>query len=99
MRMSQKMASASALGSTRGVFCASSDASTGRQSAAGSVSATRNDAAIKREIVFMGPITDKQPSYLKLNIPWANPGTDSQFPANRSEEHRVGKECRSRWSP
>src|ERR1035441_8712227 len=65
----------------------------------------------------------------RQHIPRANPGTDSQFPANcagnlvsvpllsgenrpvcrqgiepalvhlRSEERRVGKECRSRWSP
>src|ERR1039458_7068053 len=82
MRTSQKMASASALGSTRGVFCANSDASTGRQSAAGSVSATRNDAAIKREIVFMGPYSDKETMLAEIDIPWANPGTDSQFPAN-----------------
>src|ERR1039457_1964135 len=25
--------------------------------------------------------------------------TRTKFPANRSEERRVGKECRSRWSP
>ena len=24
---------------------------------------------------------------------------DKTIPANRSEERRVGKECRSRWSP
>ena len=25
--------------------------------------------------------------------------TPMRYPANRSEERRVGKECRSRWSP
>src|SRR5258707_6784457 len=29
----------------------------------------------------------------------ANPGTASNVPQARSEERRVGKECRSRWSP
>ena len=28
-----------------------------------------------------------------------NCNTDDPFPRNRSEERRVGKECRSRWSP
>ena len=37
-------------------------------------------------------------SYVQMNIPYADfykaAGVD-----NRSEERRVGKECRSRWSP
>ena len=27
------------------------------------------------------------------------PGTESDYQIRRSEERRVGKECRSRWSP
>ena len=30
---------------------------------------------------------------------WINSGSELTFPMNRSEERRVGKECRSRWSP
>src|SRR3712207_8665151 len=32
-----------------------------------------------------------------LNVLWTSP--EYPFPADRSEERRVGKECRSRWSP
>src|SRR5260370_15921951 len=31
--------------------------------------------------------------------PWAESTTRTSTPARRSEERRVGKECRSRWSP
>src|SRR2546430_12240522 len=31
--------------------------------------------------------------------PWSNPLDDFLEAAERSEERRVGKECRSRWSP
>ena len=31
--------------------------------------------------------------------PDGNPGTANAFVYGRSEERRVGKECRSRWSP
>ena len=37
-------------------------------------------------------------SYAVLPTPEAIPGSGYDF-ANRSEERRVGKECRSRWSP
>src|SRR5688572_32870029 len=36
------------------------------------------------------------PGALEVN---GKPGDDSDRGANRSEERRVGKECRSRWSP
>ena len=39
------------------------------------------------------------PAVLKLRSRWTNlPGEDINF-TGRSEERRVGKECRSRWSP
>ena len=34
-----------------------------------------------------------------LNTLTAYTGTDRSLEFNRSEERRVGKECRSRWSP
>src|SRR2546422_6998750 len=34
-----------------------------------------------------------------LSLQGALPAAASQFYAQRSEERRVGKECRSRWSP
>ena len=39
---------------------------------------------------------------MKNAIDWKKLGVDDVFTAasgNRSEERRVGKECRSRWSP
>src|ERR1051326_5166167 len=55
-----------------------------------------------------GKISDQQFESLKKNVKqqYADPGgpTDSEAQARaqkalRSEERRVGKECRSRWSP
>src|ERR1035438_8992870 len=42
-------------------------------------------------LIFRAPIPVDQPSF---------PSLAAELPAvNRSEERRVGKECRSRWSP
>ena len=35
----------------------------------------------------------------KMSVAFAPQGILSSDSANRSEERRVGKECRSRWSP
>src|SRR2546430_15837441 len=51
---------------------------------------------------------DQSPGFLRVPTPEPSPGIISPHPAengargkkeNRSEERRVGKECRSRWSP
>ena len=44
------------------------------------------------------PLTDTE---LREIVPWIPPRTVSRLEvaAARSEERRVGKECRSRWSP
>ena len=34
-----------------------------------------------------------------LGIPWRMRSVRERFERERSEERRVGKECRSRWSP
>src|SRR2546428_6917878 len=37
---------------------------------------------------------------LRGQVTWVTPvGTETGVPVVRSEERRVGKECRSRWSP
>src|SRR3989454_12481916 len=36
---------------------------------------------------------------LELEVYWKAPGLSKQRIVGRSEERRVGKECRSRWSP
>ena len=39
-------------------------------------------------------------SFLYLHMPYADiANVDKEVIAERSEERRVGKECRSRWSP
>src|SRR5574337_1395254 len=35
----------------------------------------------------------------RASASWVEPDADSLAQAQRSEERRVGKECRSRWSP
>ena len=46
---------------------------------------------------------DEKTHQLKISIKEAKPhpfdGAEQRHPVNRSEERRVGKECRSRWSP
>src|SRR2546429_9322592 len=49
-----------------------------------------------KEISLHGLLTATGRLEVKLDRVLNNPGRD---PANRSEERRVGKECRSRWSP
>ena len=39
------------------------------------------------------------PKYAKVRTLWMGPGQDPYAIEIRSEERRVGKECRSRWSP
>ena len=51
------------------------------------------DAAAAAQYATTHLISD----YVKRNI--YNAKNDALFDANRSEERRVGKECRSRWSP
>ena len=38
------------------------------------------------------------PGAIRIGSVWGIP-EDAEKPADRSEERRVGKECRSRWSP
>src|SRR5688572_32788912 len=43
-------------------------------------------------------ILDCPALYQRSGSPYQDPG-GQDWPDNRSEERRVGKECRSRWSP
>src|SRR5690606_40988106 len=50
--------------------------------------------------VFEGKAVDGTPGGLSFGIyDWAHPPTKYYEPFLRSEERRVGKECRSRWWP
>ena len=60
----------------------------------------------KLEIQGVGYKAAKQGKTLVLNLGFSNPvkmedpeGIATEVPRSRSEERRVGKECRSRWSP
>ena len=45
-------------------------------------------------------ILNPWPSVVRdVKFGWQDPGALKVPPAERSEERRVGKECRSRWSP
>ena len=48
-------------------------------------------------IMLLLPGSDHQSYSYELNQPWRYPLLTAEF--DRSEERRVGKECRSRWSP
>ena len=56
-----------------------------------------NDEKYEREIKETLPFTiaTKRIKYLGINLPKET----KDLYAERSEERRVGKECRSRWSP
>ena len=56
-----------------------------------------NDEKSEREIMETLPLTTarKRIKYLGINLPRET----KDLYAERSEERRVGKECRSRWSP
>src|SRR5574341_2567937 len=45
-------------------------------------------AACQRDVPFLAP-----------EFAQGGKGTVTRYPLHRSEERRVGKECRSRWSP
>ena len=45
-----------------------------------------------------GPISSSRPR-IPRRLPWRRTASTACWPHRRSEERRVGKECRSRWSP
>ena len=46
-----------------------------------------------------GVITHLEPDILECKVKWALGSITTNKASGRSEERRVGKECRSRWSP
>ena len=49
--------------------------------------------AVEEVFMSLGPFLAKNPKYTQQNL------LERIVEAERSEERRVGKECRSRWSP
>ena len=70
-----------------------------------SVLVVDHDAALLREadwLLEIGPGSGREGGEIVVSAPMADAITDPTSriaPAERSEERRVGKECRSRWSP
>ena len=52
-----------------------------------------------RCIVMAAAVCDFKPDMLEVNNAGRNESISFRFGKDRSEERRVGKECRSRWSP
>ena len=52
------------------------------------------------DVVYAQPLaTDLRAQFPDARIEWIVESAFSALPVLRSEERRVGKECRSRWSP
>ena len=65
----------------------------------GTMAAAKKKAKVKRKKApARKPATGKK-LVLKKKAPARKPAARRAAPASRSEERRVGKECRSRWSP
>ena len=47
----------------------------------------------------LNALKPERPMVLVEEVPWHEIGITLECEDNRSEERRVGKECRSRWSP
>ena len=68
---------------------------------AGPTASGKSKLAIKLSKVLNGEIVnaDSMQVYKELKILTSRPSSSDLKKIKRSEERRVGKECRSRWSP
>src|SRR2546422_8426062 len=79
------------------IYAAAEDAHTREAEAGKSDGAGSSGVATTRDYWAIEDAKEREKLPLYKFIPAAR--QDELTPANRSEERRVGKECRSRWSP